>query len=82
MEVLEEEDVKLLVQSGKVDWKETAENEDPAMWAFKNDKFGMFDILAPISKLKLQGDHSADLTVNCGSETFQVHRNLLCHRLD
>ena len=43
VEVLEEEDVKLLVQSGySVDWKETAENEDPAiLWALKNDKFDL-----------------------------------------
>ena len=41
VEVLEEEDVKLLVKSWKVDWKETAENEDPAiLWALKNEKFG------------------------------------------
>ena len=81
VEVLEEEEVKKLVQSGKVDWKETAENEDPAiLWALKNEKFGIYDILAPVSKLNLQGDPSADLTVNCGSETFRVHRKLLCHR--
>ena len=40
--MLEEEDVKLLVQSGKVDWNETAEDEDPAiLWALKNDKFDL-----------------------------------------
>ena len=42
MEVLEEEDVKLLVQSGKVDWNETEEDEDPAiLWTLKNDKFDL-----------------------------------------
>ena len=42
MEVLEEEDVKLLVQSRKVDWNERVENEDPAiLWALKNDKFDL-----------------------------------------
>ena len=29
-----------------VDWNETAEDEDPAiLWALKNEKFGIFDIL-------------------------------------
>ena len=46
MEVLEEEEVKKLVQSGKVDWKETAENEDPAiLWALNNDKFDLVRLL-------------------------------------
>ena len=34
VEVLEEQDIKLLVQSNTVDWNETEENEDPAiLWA-------------------------------------------------
>ena len=42
VEVLEEEDVKLLVQSGSVDWNEAAENEDPAiLWTLKKDKFDL-----------------------------------------
>ena len=82
MEVLEEKEVKLLVQSGySVDWEETAENEDHAiLWAVRNDKFGILDILSLVIKLNLQGDPSADLAINCGSETFRVHRNLLCYR--
>ena len=37
VEVGEEEDIRLLVQSGTVDWTETGENEDPAiLWALKN----------------------------------------------
>ena len=42
MEVLEEEDVMLVVKTGKVDWNETAENEEPViLWALKNDKFDL-----------------------------------------
>ena len=81
VEVGEEEDIRLLVQSGTVDWTETGENEDPAiLWALKNDKLAIFDLLAPVSNINLQGDPSADLTVVCDSETFRVHRNLLCYR--
>ena len=40
----------------------------------------IFDLLAPVSKVNLQGDPSADLTIVCDSETFRVHRNLLCYR--
>ena len=81
VEVLEEKDLKLLVQSEKVDWNERAENEDPAiLWSLKNDKFGIFDVLLPVSKLNLQGDSSADLTLICGSETFRVHRIFFCNR--
>ena len=46
VEVLEEEDIKVLVQSEKVDWNETAENEDPAiLWALNNDKFNLVRLL-------------------------------------
>ena len=39
VEVGEEEDIRLLVQSGTVDWTETGENEDPAiLWALKTHK--------------------------------------------
>ena len=71
VEVGEEEDIRLLVQSGTVDWTETGDNEDPAiLWALKNDKLAIFDLLAPVSKINLQGDPSADLTIFCGSETL------------
>ena len=46
VEVGEEEDVRLLVQSGTVDWNETSENEDPAiLWALNNDKFNLVRLL-------------------------------------
>jgi len=46
VEVGEEEDIRLLVQSGSVEWNETAEDEDPAiLWALNNEKFGIVDIL-------------------------------------
>ena len=59
MEVGEEEDIRLLVQSGSVDWNETAEDEDPAIpWALKNEKFGIVDILMAVNTINLQGDDS------------------------
>ena len=81
VEVGEEEDIRLLVQSGSVDWSETAEDEDPAiLWALKNEKFGIVDILMAVNKINLQGDPSADLTINCDSETFRVHKYFLCSK--
>ena len=81
VEVGEEEDIRLLVESGSVDWNETVEDEDPAiLWALKNEKFGIVDILMAVNKINLQGDPSADLTINCDSETFRVHRGLLCSK--
>ena len=81
VEVGEEEDIRLLVQSGSVDWNETAEDEDPAiLWALKNEKFGIVDILMAVNKINLQGDPSADLTINCDSETFRVHKYFLCSK--
>ena len=81
VEVGEEEDIRLLVQSGSVDWNETAEDEDPAiLWALKNEKFGIVDILMTVNKINLQGDPSADLTINCDSETFRVHKYFLCSK--
>ena len=81
VEVGEEEDIRLLVQSGSVDWNETAEDEDPAiLWALKNEKFGIVDILMAVNKINLQGDPSADLTINCDSETFRVHKHFLCSK--
>ena len=91
VEVGEEEDIRLLVQSEdynkewlrliRVDWSETAEDEDPAiLWALKNEKFGIVDILMAVNKINLQGDPSADLTINCDSETFRVHKYFLCSK--
>ena len=63
------------------DWNETAEDEDPAiLWALKNEKLGIVDILMTVNKINLQGDPSADLTINCDSETFRVHKYFLCSK--
>ena len=71
VEVGEEEDIRLLVQSGSVDWSENAEDEDPAiLWALRNEKLGIVDILMTVNKINLQGYPSADLTIKCDSETF------------
>ena len=82
MEVGEEEDIRLLVQARRtIDWNETVEDEDPAiLWALKNEKFRIFDLLMAVNKINLQGDPSADLTINCDSETFRVHKGLLCYK--
>ena len=84
VEVGEEEDIRLLMKSRMsktFDWNETAEGEDPAiLWALKNEKFGIVDILMAVNKINLQGDPSADLTINCDSETFRVHKYFLCSK--
>ena len=88
VEVAEEEDIRLLVQDGSrskrwnpIDWNETSEDEDPAiLWALKNEKFGIVDILMAVNKINLQGDPSADLTINCDSEKFRVHKYFLCSK--
>ena len=78
VEVGEEEDIRLLVQSGSVDWDETVEDEDPAtLWSLKNEKFEIFDLLPSATKINLQEDPSADLSIKCESETFRVHKGLL-----
>ena len=33
-----------------------------------------------VNKINLQGDPSADLTINCHSETFRVHKYFLCSK--
>ena len=46
VEVLEEEDIKVLFQSEEVDWNETVENEDPAiLWSLNNDKLNLVRLL-------------------------------------
>ena len=57
VEVGEKEDIKLLVQSGSVNWNEKVENEDPAiLWAIKNEKFEVVNNLMTVNKINLQGD--------------------------
>ena len=54
LEVGREEDVKLLVEAGTVDWNETLENEDPAiMWALVNDKFDLVQLLLEVPAINL-----------------------------
>ena len=46
VEVGEEEDVRRLVETGTVDWNETVQGEDPAIfWALKNERLEMVKIL-------------------------------------
>jgi len=95
VEVGEEDDIRLLVQAERedekyndewrgfirVDWNERAEDEDPAiLWALKKEKFKIVDVLAAVNKINLQGDPSADLTINCDSKTFRVHQYFLCSK--
>ena len=60
VEVGEEEDIRLLVQARRtIDWNETAEDEDPAiLWALKNEKYGIVDILMAVNMIDLEGDES------------------------
>ena len=81
VELGEEKDVGLLVKSGSVHWNERVGDEDPAiLWALKNEKFQIVDILMPLNKINLLGDPSADLTVSCESESFKVHKYFLCSK--
>ena len=78
VEVGEEEDIRLLMKYGYVDWDETAEGEDPAiLWALINEKFGIVNVLMAVNEINLEGDPSAVLTIICDSETFKVHQYFL-----
>ena len=56
VEVVEEEDVRRLVDSGSVDWNERArEEEDPAiMWALVNDKISIVQQLLKAPGIDLE----------------------------
>ena len=57
------------------------EDEDPAiLWALKNDKFEIVDLLMAGNEINLQGDPSADLTIICGPETFRIHKYFFCSK--
>ena len=43
-----------------------------------NNEISVVDIFMTVNKINLQGDPSADLTINCDSETFRVHKYFLC----
>ena len=54
VEVGEEEDVKLLVESGTVDWNETEGEEDAAiMWALVSDKSDLVQRLLQVPGINL-----------------------------
>ena len=63
VEVGEEEDIRLLVQSGSVDWNETVEDEDPAiLWALKNEKFRIVEILMSVNEINIRDMNSNTLS--------------------
>ena len=45
-----------------------------------NNEISVVDIFMTVNKINLQGDPSADLTINCDSETFRVHKYFLCSK--
>ena len=54
LEVADERDIKLLVESNTMDWDETSDNEDLAiMWALKNNKYGIVQQLLAAPNIKL-----------------------------
>ena len=74
MEVLGVDDLKLLVETGSVNWGSTAEGEDlPLVWALKN-KEEVVEALAEVNKMNLEGDPSSDLAIICGEKTLRVHK--------
>ena len=74
VEVLEEEDIRRLVQSESVDWGETADGEAPAiLWALVN-KEEVVEPLSKINKINLEGDQSCDLKIIFGEKTLRVHK--------
>ena len=81
VEVGEEEDIKNLIQSASVQWNETVEGEDPAiLWALKNEKFQIVDLLMAFNEINLRGDPSTDLTIHSASESFRVHKYFFCSK--
>ena len=62
VEVCEEEDVKLLVESRTVDWNQRAEGEDPAIfWALNNEMFETFKLVLPEVDIKLKNNNGHSL---------------------
>jgi len=77
VEVFGQDDVKLLVRSGTVDWSEAADGESLAiLWALENKEENA-EALAKVNKINFQGNPSCDMTIVCGSETFRVHKLFL-----
>ena len=64
VEVGEEEDVRRLVEAGTVDWNETAQGEDPAIfWALNNERVEVVKILLkwPGMNLKIKDRNNCSL---------------------
>ena len=64
VEVGGEEDVRRLVEAGSVDWNETVQGEDPAIfWALNNERVEMVKILlkCPGIDLKLRDRNNCSL---------------------
>ena len=64
VEVGEEEDVRRLVEAGTVDWNETVQGEDPAIfWALNNERVEVVKILLkwPGMNLKIRDRNNCSL---------------------
>ena len=62
------DDLKLLVETGSVNWGSTAEGEDlPLVWALKN-KEEVVEALAEVNKMNLEGDPSSEVGYNLRGE--------------
>ena len=62
VEVGEMEDVKLLVESRTVDWKERVEGEETAIfWALNNEMFETFKLVLPEVDIKLKNNNGHSL---------------------
>ena len=55
VEVGDQKDIKLLLESKTLDWNEAAAEEDPAiMWALKNDKIDLVQLLLSSPGINLE----------------------------
>ena len=62
VEVGEVEDVKLLVESRTVDWKERVEGEETAIfWALNNEMFETFKLVLPEVDIKMKNNNGHSL---------------------
>ena len=62
VEVGEVEDVKLLVESRTVDWKERVEGEETAIfWALNNEMFETFKLVLPEVDIQLKNNNGHSL---------------------
>ena len=62
VEVGEVEEVKLLVESKTVDWKERVEGEETAIfWALNNEMFETFKLVLPEVDIKMKNNNGHSL---------------------